>query len=152
VDTVKRKPETDQDLIDVLADLFEHDEANESIEEVDEELRAVGLDPEEVGAKIAAIAEEAYRRSPLNWRQRARAERIEAEGRLRERSRPGPPGPRDEVVRQINVIVARSPGVLDVPRVQAHFRNFDSATDEDLVDLLAELEFLEGEEASSEGE
>jgi hypothetical protein len=152
VDTVKRKPETDQDLIDVLADLLEHDEADESIEEIDEELRVAGLDPQEVGARIAAIAEEAYRRSPLNWRQRAHAERIEAEGRLREHSRSRPREPRHELVRQIDAIVARSPGMLDVPRVQAHFRNFDSATDEDLADLLAELEFLEEEAGSSEDE
>jgi hypothetical protein len=142
---MKRKPETDQDLINSIAQLLEQEDPDESPELVDDELRAAGFDPEEIGAKIARIAEEAHRRSPLNWRQRARAERTEAERRLARRSDITRLRSRDEIVREINAVVARSPRLQGAPTVQAHFRNFETATNEDLADLLVELEFLEGE-------
>jgi len=148
---MKRKPETDQDLINSIAQLLEQEDPDESPEVVDDGLRAAGLDPEEVGAKIAAIAEDAYRRSPLNWRQRAREQRFEAERRLAQRSIATQPRRRDDIVREINAIVSRSPRLQGAPTVQAHFRNFETATDEDLAELLVELEFLE-EETSAESE
>ena len=144
---MKPKPETEQDLIDLLAQLLDIDDPDESAEQVDEELRAAGLDPDEIGAKMAASAEDAYRSSPLNWRQRAREQRAEAKARLGRRAGIGQFRSRGDIVRDINALVAQSPFLRDAPRVQAHFRNFDTATDEDLADLLAELEFL-AEESS----
>ena len=140
---MKRKPETDQDLIDALADLLESAEEDESLELVDEELRAAGLDPEAVGQRMAEVAQGAYRASPANWRQRAQAERAAAERQLRQRATRQEQQDRDEIVERINSIVARSPGPQDAPQIQAHFRNFEHATDEDLANLLADLEFLE---------
>lgn len=147
---MKTKPETDQDLINSIAELLGHDDPDESPEMVDDELRAVGLDPEVIGAKIAAIAEEADRRSPLNWRQRAGEQRAAAERRLARRSVIADTRSRDDIVREINAVVARSPRLQGAPTAQAHFRNFETATDEDLADLLVELEFLEAEPSAED--
>ena len=147
---MKRKPETEQDLIDALAELFEQGELGESIDEVDEELRAAGLDPAEVGSKLAKVADEAYRASPAYWRQRAEGERKAAQERLKLRSKTRTGVDRDELIRQIGEIVSRSPKLGEALRVQAHFRNFDVATDEDLADLLDELQFLESQGSEDE--
>lgn len=143
---MKPKPETERDLVDALAEAFEHAEADLSIEEVDEELRAGGLNPEAVGARLAAVAEQAYRQSPYNWRQRAAAERAEADRRLREKLAAKRLLSREETLREIQAITSRSSEL----RAQAHFRNFEHATDEDLAGLLADLQLLE--ETASEDE
>lgn len=142
---MKSKPETERDLISALAEAFKHAEADLSIGEVDEELRAAGLNPEELGARLAAVAEQAYRQSPYNWRQRASAERAEAERLLRQKLVAKRELSREAMLREIQAISSRSPEV----RAQAHFRNFERATDEDLAGLLAELQLLE--ERASEG-
>jgi len=139
----KAKPETDQDLVDALATLLESEEDGEQAEFVDEELRAAGYDPAALGARVARVADEAYARSPYNWRQRAAAERAQAEARLRDRATERERRSRSEILEQINVIIARAPDLGESTRVQAHFRNLDQATDDDLDDLLTELEFLE---------
>ncbi len=139
----KPKPETDQDLIDALATLLENEEDADQMDAVDEELRSAGYDPAAIGAQMARVAGEAYASSPYNWRRRAAAERAEAEQRLRERSLQRERRGRSEVLDQINAIISRAPDLGESSRVQAHFRNLDEATDEDLEDLLTELEFLE---------
>lgn len=148
---MKPKPETEQELIDLLAQLLDSDDPGEPAEQVDEELRASGLDPDEIGAKMATIAEEAYWTSPVNWRQRARDQRADAEARLTRQAGLRQLRTRDELVRDISAVIARSPLLRGAPRVQAHFRNFEAATEEDLADLLSELEFLEAE-SSQDGE
>ena len=148
--TPKAKPETDQDLIGAIAALLESEQDAEPIEDVDEELRAAGYDPGEIGARMARFAEEAYLRSPHNWRQRAARERADAEVRLRQRSSQRERRSRSETLEQISRIIAQSPELGGSPRVQAHFRSLGQATDEDLDDLLAELEFL-SEDDSPEG-
>lgn len=135
---MKSKPETDQDVLDALAALLEHEDPDDSLEDVYEDLRAAGLDPEAVGSRIADVAADAYRQSPYNWRQRARSERAEALRQLG--SRTATSRRRAELLARINAIVERSQ--MAQTRVQAHFRNFESASDQDLADLLAELEFL----------
>ncbi len=134
-----KKPETEQDLIDALAALLEHDDPDETIEEVDEELRAAGLTPEVVGDRLAAVAKRAFRQSPLNWRQRGTTERAEADRLFRQRLAAKRELSRDEILHEIQAIASRSPEV----RAQAHFRNFERVTDEDLASLLAELQLLE---------
>lgn len=139
---MKTKPETDQDVLDAVAALLEHDDPEESIEAVDEDLHALGLDPSTVGTRMAAVASEAYRQSPYNWRQRARAERTAALGRIV--SPAGTASSRTELLARINSIIEQSTEART--RVQAHFRNFETATEQDLADLLAELEFLVDQE------
>jgi hypothetical protein len=132
------KLETEQDLIDAIAEAFEHAEADLSLEEIDDELRAAGLDPGEIGARLAAIAKEAYRQSPHNWRQRSASERADAHRLLNEKLVRRQLS-RDETIRAIETIATRSPDL----RAQAHFRNFEHSTDEDLSALLSELQMLE---------
>lgn len=134
---MKRKPETEQEIVDALADLLEHDDQEEPIEEVDADLRAAGLDPAQVGARMAAAAEVAYRDAPENWRTRARAERAKAERRLRQRAATRPSRSREEIIEGFSALAARSPDLR--ARIQAHFRNFETTSDEELADLLDDL-------------
>jgi hypothetical protein len=143
---MNRKPETDQDLIDALVKFFQHDESEWTSEEIDQELQAAGLDPATVGANLASLAEQAYRSSPLHWKRRARGERLAALERLAEHSAKRIPKSRAETMLAIRELTSRSPEL----QAHAHFRNFEHASDEDLIDLLDNLRFLA--ESGPEGE
>lgn len=143
---MNRKPETDQDLIDALVESFQHDEGEWTSDEVDQELRAAGLDPEAVGANVASLAEGARRSSAQQWKQRAHEERLTALDQLAERSAKRVPMNRAETMLAIRELTTRSPEL----QAQAHFRNFEHASDEDLLDLLDDLRFLA--ESGTDGE
>lgn len=133
--------ETDQDLINALADLF--DEVNKnatfSEEEVDITLREAGYDPEQVVKNMQTIADQALANSPLNWRNRAPKELKEAKAKLQAMSTDRPLN-KVELKKSIQQLLDQ----LSNPQKQAfaHFRNFESMSDEDLASLLNELEFL----------
>jgi len=65
----RRPIETGEDLVRAFADLFDEIEP-ETPEEIDAVLREAGYDPDEVGARMEAVAERALVDSPLNWRTR----------------------------------------------------------------------------------
>ena len=56
-------PKTDQELVQVFADLFDVIEP-ETPEEIDAVLLAEGYDPDEVGLRMQAFAEQALANSP----------------------------------------------------------------------------------------
>jgi hypothetical protein len=109
--------------------------------EAREELRARGLDPDQVARHLAHIAHEALERSPLNWRVRAEQERIAALQRLRTIQLAQKT--RQEIETSIREILARA-GSASQEHARAFFHKLEGrATDSDLASLLAQLEFLE---------
>jgi hypothetical protein len=131
----RRRVETSEDLVCAFADLF-NEVAPETPEEIDGELCAAGYDPDKIGARMQAAAEQSLANSPLNWRSRAQrqleVERARIAGFVTTLLRS-----RAEIIAAIRQLVAQSGGQM----VYAH-RNFESETDEDLASLLADLEYL----------
>ncbi len=135
---MKNPPETDQELLRRLGGLL--DEAfPEERAEADEEIRAVGLDPAVVEARMSAFVEDLIASSPMNWRARAGAERAAELAKLGAVSRAK--GRSVEDLREaVRGMLASFPQL----QPQVSFHKFESASREDLETLLAELEFLQG--------
>lgn len=134
----QRSVETSEDLVRAFADLF--DEVRpETPEEIDAVLRETGLDPDAVGARMKAAAEQALADSLLNWRNRGQRELASERARF-ERTVPTAPRSRADIMGAIQQLLAELGG--RAKPVYAHFRNLESATEEDLASLLSELEYL----------
>jgi hypothetical protein len=137
----KKRIETNQDLVNVLADLF--DEINEntdfSEQELDEILHEAGYDPSEVAIKAQTVIEDALANSPLNWRNRAQQELEETRTRFQQMEI-NTPSDRVELLEAIQQILDQLGGTHK--QALAHFRNFESTSDEDLASMLVELRFL----------
>lgn len=129
-----QKPQTMVALLNALIDAF--DEAGPSTREEEEaELRALGLEPEVVSEQLEKVAEEALRRSPLNWRNRT----PDIQNALDKRKSVQVADlSREEMLREL-----RSRQGL-----RAHFRNFEELTDEDLRSLLADEKYLDDDSDS----
>ena len=136
-----RAPQTDEELVQILADLFERTELDESEEEVDVSLQALGYDPDALTTRMRAVIQEAMGKSPLNWRG-AQRELAEARAKLEDISEDvssALPRSRTSVMEAIEQVLAE----LGPNTRQAYaYRNFESLSDEDLASLLAELEYL----------
>lgn len=132
----KRTPiQTSEDLIHAFSELFDELEP-ETPEEVVSVLRDAGHDPDEVGARMKAVAEQALTESPLNWRRRAQRELETERNRIARLAVPASRS-RVEIIAAIRQLVAQSGAQMAF----AH-RNLESETDEDLSSLLVELEYL----------
>jgi hypothetical protein len=142
----KRKPvQTSEELIRAFADLFDEIEP-ETPAEIDAMLREAGYDPDEIGAQMKAVAEQALANSPLNWRNRAPQEMAEEQARF-DKAESTSPRNRTDMIKAIQQLLAgRSEQAL------AHFRNLESASDDDLASMLAELEFLASQEHRDQDE
>ena len=131
----RRSIETSEDLVRAFADLFDEIEP-ETPEEIDAVLCEAGYDPDEIGARMKAVAERALVDSPLNWRNRAQRE-LEAERARIAAAVKTSLLNRADIIHAIEQLVAQFGGQM----AYAH-RNLDSETDEDLASLLSELEYL----------
>lgn len=130
----RRSPQTDEELVRSFLNLFD-EVVPDSPEDVDEFLRESGYDPDDIGARIQAVAKKALKDSPLNWRKRAGHELRQVRDRL-ENFAPGQKEGRTEIITAIQEFVVQH-GLAT-----ANFRNMEQATEEDLASLLFELEFL----------
>lgn len=142
---IKKPPETYRAFLDRLEDLFDQSPP-ENVKEAEEELRDAGLDPEVVGQRMRAIAEQALTRARANWWTKVAVERRHVLDKLTQFAAHIPEA-RSGIETAIREILKQSPRLSDLPMVTAHFRNFAEATDEDLKSLLLELEFLRMEAA-----
>ncbi len=131
----RKAPQTDEELVQKLADLFEG-AGPEPPEEVDAALREFGYDPEALAVHMRAVAERAIAESPLNWRNRA-PELAKERSLLGSFARPLGES-REELARKIRDLTSR----LGPARLQLAYRDLESLTDDDLASLLADLEFL----------
>ncbi len=77
----RRSIETHEYLVRAIAVLFDEIEL-ETSEEIEASLRDAGYDPDEIGTRMKAAAEQALVSSPLNWRSRAQQELEEERARL----------------------------------------------------------------------
>jgi len=140
----KRRPiETEAQLLVALERFFTNISQSEPIEAIDEELREYGYDPKALGSQIEVLAKRALANSQLNWRIQARQEIDAAKEKLNrfEYMTPDHHSDRSFTLNAIQQLL-RKLGSQDSQLVPAHFRNFDSASDQDLLSLLQELEFL----------
>jgi hypothetical protein len=144
-----KKPETDQEYFDLFSRLME-ESCPEGAEEADEELRAAGLDPDAVGAEMAAHAAAVLTRLTEERRKRAADEREEFRREL-ESVRLERRWSEDELKAEIAALAAQAGSSQGAPAVAAHFHKFDGrATKSDLESLLRELLFLRAQSRKSE--
>ena len=144
----KRSPKTYGEFLNALLEQFFEVEI-ESPKEVDEILREAGFVPDEIAKRGRKATEVALARSPLNWRNRARKEIAEAKEELiREDKKRNLD--RSDIISAIQKVMEQ----LGYSRksLPVHFRNFDTASDKDLLSLLHELEFLVSKPTSQEND
>lgn len=127
--------QTSEDLVRAFAELFDELEP-ETPEEIASVLRDADKEPDEVGARMKAAAEQALAESPLNWRIRAQTELETERDRIAKRAAPALYS-RVEIIAAIRRLIAQSGAQM----TYAH-RHFESETDEDIASLLADLEYL----------
>ena len=137
---IKKPPETYRTFLDRLEELFDQSPP-ESIKDAQDELTDAGLDPDVIGERIKAIADQSIARARESCWTKVAAERQSALGSLAGFIAQTPDS-RTDIEAAIRQILHQSPGLKDRLTVSAHFRNFAEATDEDLKSLLFELEFL----------
>lgn len=140
----KRKPvETEEQLLNALEEFFCDISEDEPIEGINAELRELGYNPDALGRRMDELAQRALADSPLNWRNRARREIEAAKEKLgRFESQPITQIlDRSALVNAIQQLL-RKLGYDDSQLVPAHFRNFETASDQDLFSLLRQLEYL----------
>ena len=144
-----KKPETDQEFFDLFSRLMEGS-LPEDIDEADEELRAAGMNPDAVGAKVAAHAAAVLKRLTEDNRKRAAAEREQFRREL-DAVRLEREWTEDELKAEIAALVAQAGSSQGAPAVAAHFHKFEGrATKGDLESLLLELLFLRAKSRKSE--
>ena len=68
-----KSPQNEEELLKAIIDLLSDVEA-EADEDIDEELRELGYNPEEIAARMKRAADRALAQSPLNWRNQAESE------------------------------------------------------------------------------
>ena len=139
-----KKDRTEADILRTIADLFDQ-VLEDDMDEVDATLRGFGFDPDEVGARMKAVADKALAESPLNWRNRAPSELARARAKL------------DEYASTVNLPIAQLRELASSLMAQieqrhgrpalAHFRNLEEVTDEDLASLVEDLRFLIDDES-----
>ena len=128
---------TEQEVLDTILELLV-DLEPESTEEVDAELRAAELDPQAMSSHIENIVQAALVKSPFNWRVQER-EKIEQERHRYSLSKSQrKTASRVEAINRIQQLSTH----YGVQFAGLHHRNLENASDEDLISLLNQLEFL----------
>jgi hypothetical protein len=144
-----KKPETDQEFFDLFSRLLE-ESLPEDIDDADEELRAAGMNPDAVGAEVAAHAAAVLKRMTEDARNRAATEREQFRREL-EAVRLEREWTEDELKTEIAALAAQAGSSQGAPAVAAHFHKFEGrATKGDLESLLLELFFLRAKSRKSE--
>ncbi len=138
----KRQIETEQDLVNALEEFVYDVGEDEAIDDVDSELQALGYDPHSVQFKFEELASRVLAASPLDWRNRAGNEILMARKELgvvdklelRALDKPS-------LMESIRQTLQRL-GYSDPSLVPAQYRNFEQATENDLISLLQQLQYL----------
>jgi len=124
----RKKPKTSRDLVDALGELMDSVPSN-GPEDDEEDLRAVGLDPDEVGRRTRTFVEGLISKSRLE----ASDDRKRALSAF-DAFDPGPiPEVRSDLIDAVRA---------EIPQGMVAHRNFEEASDEDLRSLLKEIRFL----------
>jgi hypothetical protein len=124
---------------------------DEAIQDVDEELRNLGYDPIILEEKGKEISRRYLTNSPLNWRNSANPAIEAARAKLAERKALKIQDlDRASLVSEIQKILETF-GRKDLRLIPAHFRNFDKASESDLLNILIQLQFLRSSKKKDEG-
>lgn len=144
-----KTPETETELLRAILESFDavESEASQDVQDIDETLRGVGLDPDDVARTMRAIAEQTMAASPFNWRNQT-AQMKDAQDRLQAR-RAARPSDRAGLLAVLQKYLGQNSP--QIQRVALAHRNLASLTDEDLVSLLDELEFLSDDDLPDQG-
>ncbi len=134
----RKPPATDAELMSSINKLFDEVEP-ESPEEIDAILQKAGYDPQQVAARMKAVADNALVASPLDWRNRA-PQKIQQERARLDSFVSSAPRSRADMVAAIQKLAAGLGSSRSF--AGAYHRSFEEASDEDLASLLAELEYL----------
>ena len=146
--SIRKPPESEQDILNAFADLFDEIQP-ETSEEIDTILIEAGFEPEQVAANMQALAEKALGESPLNWRKQASRKRQQAEQGLRELESTIPTN-RTDILTAFKDFAKRRPEQYRLAMLQ--FRNLEEASDKDLQTLLAELIYLESRQSQDQSD
>lgn len=130
------KPSTDKEIVAAFDTLFNEISIPTEEDEIDQELREAGYDPDAIAQQMAALAAAALADSPYNWRRRAQ-DAIQVEKAAREAFSITPPRERPALISAIRNLVTSTGG-----NAMAAYRNLEEVSDEDLQTLLADLKFL----------
>ena len=147
--TQDKTPENEAELLRAILESFDavESEVSQDVQDISETLRSVGLDPDEVARRMRAFAEQTMAASPFNWRNQT-AQMKDAQDRLQAtRSRPIDRAGLLAVLQKY--LGQNSP---QIQRVALAHRNLASLTDEDLVSLLDELEYLSNDDLPDQGD
>ena len=147
-----RHIETEEQLLQVLEEFFCDATENESIENVESQLRDLGYDIAKLEKKGRDIANLHIVNSPLNWRNRAKNEIEIAKASLdKAKSHEDKELDRKSVIDKIQMILLGL-GNKNSNLVPAHFRNFETASDNDLISILKQLRYLTSDQTNGAGE
>lgn len=144
----RKAPATNKEFLEALTELFEQMEPD-TPDEVDAFLRETGYEPEQIAAKIKAATERGLSESPLNWRNKT--QELEADKKRLSNFADIAKRSRHELMDAINAALSNL-AVKNPELAAVHHRNFESATDEDLESLLADLYFLDAAQVHPPGQ
>ena len=139
-------PRRYNDLIRALLGLFNAVEP-ETPDEVEGVLREAGYDPDDVASRMAAAASQSLAEASSLLRSRTRRQIDDAKSR---RATMQPPRrTRAEMLAAVDKMMTRLGG-QNALSVRAHYRNLETARDEDLASLLTDLEYLSDQSGHSQ--
>ncbi len=147
-----KRIETEEKLLQILEEFFCDVTEDESIENVESELRDLGYDLAKLEKKGREIANFHIINSPLNWRNKAKKE-IEVARTELEKARFSEDQnlDRQSLINEIRKIL-NSSGQKNSEFVPAHFRNFEAASEGDLLSTLNQLRYLNSDRRNQEEE
>lgn len=136
----RNAPETASQFLDRLTELLAS-LPDRSLEELKEDLRAQGIDPERVVERVERLVLSKLNEYRLRWQEQARRERRAILERLPDFTAKLP-ATRPELERTLAEIISRLWGPGAEAYAQAYFRKLDQVTENDLRSLLEDLERL----------
>ncbi len=147
-----KRIETEEQLLQALEEFFCDVTEDESIEDIEKELRDLGYDPGKLEQKGIEISIRHLTNSPLNWRNTAEQAIKTARVRLDEtKSQELQNLDRASLISEIQKILDTL-GRKDSKLIPAHFRNFETASESDLLSILNQLQYLKSNKKNEEGE
>lgn len=133
----KRPPDTDEEIVVAIADVLEAIPEPIGDQEVDAVLREAGLDPDEVGCQLESFMDGVIRQERKAIRERAEA---------RTRRMIDTMSAQDLPETELEIIAAiRSMVAQQELQFSTEYRNLETQTKEDLLELLQELTALSEE-------
>jgi len=132
-----KEPKTPSEFLDRLGEFF-MERPEETTEELRARLRNQGVDPDHVVARVRQLVDAKAKESRLAWREKARHERLAASQRLESMHLPGQ-WTREQLIECARAFLV-GPAGARLAHAQAHFRNFERLTDNDLRTLVEDFE------------